>query len=169
MLTVENLTVNYGQIRAVRGVTFQVPEGQVVTLIGANGAGKTTILHTLSGLLRPAGGRIVFAGQDITRWPAHRIVTAGIGQVAEGRAILAGMTVEENLLLGATPRRDHTGLARDLADLYARFPVLGERRRQLGGTLSGGEQQMLALARALIARPRLLLLDEPSMGLAPLL
>ena len=169
MLTVENLAVNYGPIRAVRGVSFAVPEGQVVTLVGANGAGKTTILHTLSGLLRPAGGRIVFAGQDITRWPAHRIVAAGIGQVAEGRAILASLTVEENLLLGATPRRDRAGPARDIAALYDRFPVLGRRRRQPAGTLSGGEQQMLAIARALVARPRLLLLDEPSMGLAPLL
>ncbi len=169
MLTVENLSVNYGPIRAVRGVSFAVPEGQVVTLIGANGAGKTTIMHTISGLLRPAGGRIVFAGQAITRWPAHRIVAAGIGQVAEGRAILAGMTVEENLALGTTPRRPGPDVARDIAAQYERFPVLGERRRQLAGTLSGGEQQMLAIARALVARPRLLLLDEPSMGLAPLL
>ena len=169
MLTVENLSVNYGPIRAVRGVSFAVPEGQVVTLIGANGAGKTTIMHTISGLLRPAGGRIVFAGQAITRRPAHRIVAAGIGQVAEGRAILAGMTVEENLALGTTPRRPGPDVARDIAAQYERFPVLGERRRQLAGTLSGGEQQMLAIARALVARPRLLLLDEPSMGLAPLL
>jgi branched-chain amino acid transport system ATP-binding protein len=169
MLTVENLSVNYGPIRAVRGVSFAVPEGQVVTLIGANGAGKTTIMHTISGLLRPAGGRVVFAGQEITRRPAHRIVAAGIGQVAEGRAILAGMTVEENLALGTTPRRAGPDVARDIAAQYERFPVLGERRRQLAGTLSGGEQQMLAIARALVARPRLLLLDEPSMGLAPLL
>ncbi len=169
MLTVENLAVNYGQIRAVQGVSFQVPEGQVVTLIGANGAGKTTIMHTISGLLRPAGGRITFAGQEITRWPAHRIVRAGIGQVAEGRAILAGMTVEENLALGATPRRPGPDVARDIAAQYERFPVLGQRRNQAAGTLSGGEQQMLAIARALVTRPRLLLLDEPSMGLAPLL
>jgi branched-chain amino acid transport system ATP-binding protein len=169
MLTVENLSVNYGPIRAVRGVSFAVPEGQIVTLVGANGAGKTTIMHTISGLLRPAGGRIVFAGQEITRRPAHRIVAAGIGQEAEGRAILAGMTVEENLALGTTPRRPGPDVARDIAAQYERFPVLGERRRQLAGTLSGGEQQMLAIARALVARPRLLLLDEPSMGLAPLL
>jgi branched-chain amino acid transport system ATP-binding protein len=169
MLTVENLSVNYGPIRAVRGVSFAVPEGQIVTLVGANGAGKTTIMHTISGLLRPAGGRIVFAGQEITRRPAHRIVAAGIGQVAEGRAILAGMTVEENLALGTTPRRPGPDVARDIAAQYERFPVLGERRRQLAGTLSGGEQQMLAIARALVARPHLLLLDEPSMGLAPLL
>ena len=169
MLTVENLSVNYGQIRAVRGVSFAVPEGQVVTLVGANGAGKTTIMHTISGLLRPVGGRIVFAGQEITRRPPHRIVAAGIGQVAEGRAILAGMTVEENLALGTTPRRPGPEVARDITAQYERFPVLGERRRQLAGTLSGGEQQMLAIARALVARPRLLLLDEPSMGLAPLL
>jgi branched-chain amino acid transport system ATP-binding protein len=169
MLTVENLSVNYGQIRAVRGVSFTVPEGQIVTLIGANGAGKTTIMHTISGLLRPAGGRVRLAGQEITRWPAHRIVAAGIGQVAEGRAILAGMTVEENLALGATPRRPGPDVTRDIAAQYERFPVLGERRRQPAGTLSGGEQQMLAIARALVARPRLLLLDEPSMGLAPLL
>jgi branched-chain amino acid transport system ATP-binding protein len=169
MLTVENLSVNYGPIRAVRGVSFAVPEGQIVTLVGANGAGKTTIMHTISGLLRPAGGRIVFAGQEITRRPAHRIVAAGIGQVAEGRAILAGMTVEENLALGTTPRRPGPDVARDIAAQYERFPVLGELRRQLAGTLSVGEQQMLAIARALVARPHLLLLDEPSMGLAPLL
>ena len=169
LLSVEALTVDYGPIRAVREVTFTVPEGQIVTLVGANGAGKTTIMHTISGLLRPVGGRIMFAGRDITRRPAHEIVAAGITQVPEGRAILARQTVEANLLLGATARRARTGLAADLARLYERFPVLGQRREQLAGTLSGGEQQMLAVARALIARPRLLLLDEPSMGLAPLL
>ena len=169
MLEVKNLSINYGSIEAVRDISFSIKAGQIVTLIGANGAGKTTTLSALSGLLRPRQGQIIFEGRDITRWPADRIVKAGLAQVAEGRAILSPLTVEENLELGAFIRNDRAEIRQDLERTYAQFPRLQERRRQLAGSLSGGEQQMLAIGRALMSRPRLILMDEPSMGLAPIL
>jgi branched-chain amino acid transport system ATP-binding protein len=169
MLTVEDLHTSYGAIKALRGVSFEVPAGQVVTLIGANGAGKSTTLNTLSGLLKPSRGRITFDGRDITGWPPAKVTATGLVQVPEGREVLAPLTVEENLELGAYTRDDAAAVRRDLAATYDRFPRLGERRQQLSGSLSGGEQQMLAIGRALMARPKLLMLDEPSMGLAPLL
>lgn len=168
MLQVENLQTNYGAIRALKGVSFEVPAGQVVTLIGANGAGKSTTLNSISGVLKPAGGRVVFDGVDVTGWRADRITAAGLVQVPEGREVLAPLTVVENLELGAYTRRDGE-VHKDLEAIFARFPRLAERRQQLAGSLSGGEQQMLAIGRALMARPKLLMLDEPSMGLAPLL
>lgn len=169
MLTLENINVYYGAIHALKGVSLEVGEGEIVTLIGANGAGKSTTLRTISGLLKPKSGRIVFTGQDITGRPAQAIVAAGISHVPEGRRVFAHMTVQENLELGAYIRKDAKGIAQDMAEVFRRFPRLAERRNQLAGTLSGGEQQMLAIGRGLMARPRLLLLDEPSMGLAPLL
>jgi branched-chain amino acid transport system ATP-binding protein len=167
MLEVTDLRVAYGHIEAVRGISFAVGRGQIVSLVGANGAGKSTTLAAISGLLRPRAGRILFEGQDLSRLGSDRIVRLGIAQVAEGRAILAGMTVEENLELGGYHRRDREALRREMAALMERFPILGQRRRAPAGSLSGGEQQMLAIARGLLARPRLILLDEPSMGLAP--
>jgi branched-chain amino acid transport system ATP-binding protein len=169
MLEVANLSVNYGSIEAVRDISFKVPEGRIVTLIGANGAGKTTTLSSISGLLRPGRGKIIFQGQDITRWPTDQIVRAGLAQVAEGRAILSPLTVAENLDLGAFIRHDRAAIKQDLARIYSQFPRLAERRNQLAGSLSGGEQQMLAIGRALMAQPKMLLLDEPSMGLAPII
>ncbi len=167
MLEVSDLRVAYGQIEAVKGVSLRVPDGQIVTLVGANGAGKTTTLGAVSGLLRPRAGRIAFDGRDLTRLGPHDIVRLGVIQVPEGRDILATMTVLENLQLGAYGRRDGAGIRRDIARLFERFPILGERRAMPAGTLSGGEQQMLAIARGLMAKPRVFLLDEPSMGLAP--
>ena len=168
LLTVDNLQTNYGAIRAVKGISFVVEAGATVTLIGANGAGKSTTLNTISGLLKPAAGRVVFNGTDITGWRADRVTAAGLVQVPEGREILAPLTVAENLELGAYTRHDKE-VAQDMARILARFPRLAERRDQQAGSLSGGEQQMLAIGRALMARPKLLMLDEPSMGLAPVL
>ena len=167
-LRAENIHVYYGAIHAIRGVTFTVNEGEVVTLIGANGAGKSTILKTVSGLLRPKSGTISFDGTDITQIPPHKLVPMGLAHVPEGRRIFQQMTVEENLEMGAFTQ-PKGGIALDLEKVFALFPRLKERRRQIAGTLSGGEQQMLAMGRALMSHPKLLMLDEPSMGLAPIL
>jgi len=169
MLIVNDIQVYYGAIHALKGISLEVKEGQIVTLIGANGAGKSTTLRTISGLLRPRTGKIEFEGKNLTVVQAQNIVKFGISQVPEGRRIFANMTVMENLELGAYIRNDSKGVEEDLAKVLKRFPRLAERRAQVAGTLSGGEQQMLAMGRALMSRPRLLLLDEPSMGLAPLL
>lgn len=169
MLTINDINVFYGAIHAIKGVSLEVNEGEIVTLIGANGAGKSTILRTISGLLKPKTGSIRFEGQEIAGMPAHEIVKTGISQVPEGRRIFAEMSVLENLELGAFTRKDKDGIKADMELVFDRFPRLKERIGQMAGTLSGGEQQMLAMGRALMSRPRLLLLDEPSMGLAPLL
>jgi branched-chain amino acid transport system ATP-binding protein len=169
LLEVENLHVNYGAIKALHGVSFHLEQGEVVTLIGANGAGKSTTLKTICGLLRPRPGNVRFRGQDITRLPAHRIVSLGISQVPEGRKIFATLTVRENLEMGAYTRSHAKEVAESMERVFVSFPRLKERLNQLGGTLSGGEQQMLAMGRGLMSRPELLLLDEPSMGLAPIL
>ena len=169
MLKIEDLNVYYGAIHAIKGISLEVREREIVTLIGANGAGKSTTLRTVSGLLKPKSGSIKFLGESIDGMAAHNIVQKGISQVPEGRRIFADMTVRENLELGAFIRSDTDGIAADLEMVFSRFPRLKERLDQQAGTLSGGEQQMLAMGRALMSRPRLLLLDEPSMGLAPLL
>ncbi len=169
MLKIDDINVYYGAIHALKGISLEVDEGEIVTLIGANGAGKSTTLRTISGLLKPKTGAIDFQGQDIAGVPAHEIVKRGISQVPEGRRIFAEMTVRENLDLGAFTRKDKDGIAADMKHVFELFPRLEERRDQVAGTLSGGEQQMLAMGRALMSRPKLLLLDEPSMGLAPLL
>lgn len=169
MLTINDINVFYGAIHAIKGVSLEVNEGEIVTLIGANGAGKSTILRTISGLLKPKTGSIQFEGQEIAGMPAHEIVKTGISQVPEGRRIFAEMSVLENLELGAFTRKDKDGIKADMELVFDRFPRLKERIGQMASTLSGGEQQMLAMGRALMSRPRLLLLDEPSMGLAPLL
>ena len=167
ILQVNDLHVYYGSIHAVKGVSFEVNEGEVVTLIGANGAGKSTVLNTVSGLLHPKHGSVVFEGKDLKGVPAHKIVERGIAQVPEGRHVFLQMTVEDNLEMGAYTQ-PNASIAAGIADVYERFPRLKERRRQIAGTLSGGEQQMLAVGRALMSRPKLLMLDEPSLGLAPL-
>ena len=169
MLTVEKLNVYYGMIHALKDVSFHVNEGEIVALIGANGAGKTTTLQTVSGMLQAKSGSVHFENQDITRTPSHRIVQLGISHVPEGRRMFANLTVYENLRMGAYTRKDKKEIEESLSRVYERFPRLKERTRQLAGTLSGGEQQMLAMGRALMSNPRLLLLDEPSMGLSPLL
>ena len=168
MLKVDDIHVYYGSIHAVKGVSFEVNEGEIVTLIGANGAGKSTVLHTVSGLLHPRSGSVHFQDKELRGVPPHKIVERGLAQVPEGRRIFLQMTVEENLEMGAFTQSNST-IAPGIADVYKRFPRLEERRRQIAGTLSGGEQQMLAMGRALMSKPKLLMLDEPSMGLAPIL
>ena len=168
MLQVTDLKVNYGVIQAIKGVSFEVNEGEVIALIGANGAGKTTILHTVPGLIAPKSGKIEFEGNDITNMPAHKIVTLGMAHVPEGRRVFADLSVYENLLMGAFTRKDKDEIAKTLEMVYKRFPRLRERKNQVAGTLSGGEQQMLAMGRALMSHPKILLMDEPSMGLSPL-
>ncbi len=169
MLQVENLFVNYNVIKALKNVSCEVAEGEIVALIGANGAGKTTTLNAISGIVPSASGKITFLGKNITGVPAHEIVKQGISQVPEGRRVFANMTVLENLELGAYIRNDHDAVKEEIDHVFKRFPRLFERKKQLAKTLSGGEQQMLAMGRALMSRPKLLLLDEPSMGLAPML
>ncbi|MEF2852483.1 MAG: ABC transporter ATP-binding protein [Lachnospiraceae bacterium] len=168
MLQVTDLKVNYGVIQAIKGVSFEVNEGEVIALIGANGAGKTTILHTVTGLIAPKSGKIEFEGKDITKMPAHKIVTLGMAHVPEGRRVFADLSVYENLLMGAFTRKDKDEISQTLEMVYKRFPRLKERKNQVAGTLSGGEQQMLAMGRALMSHPKILLMDEPSMGLSPL-
>ncbi len=169
MLTLNNVHTYYGQIQALKGISLRVEEGEIVTLIGANGAGKTTTLNTISGLLKPRAGEIMLAGRRIDHLPPHEVTQLGISQSPEGRKIFARMTVRENLEMGAFNRKDKDGIQADMDRVLTLFPRLRERLNQLGGTLSGGEQQMLAIGRALMSRPRLLMLDEPSMGLAPIL
>ena len=169
MLKIHNLDVSYGPIRALKGISFEIKEGEIVTLIGANGAGKSTTLRTISNLLKPQGGSITFLNQDLLSVPAYDLVKLGIAHVPEGRIIFGPLTVQENLELAAWGRRDKIAIQEDLNKVYDLFPLLKERKFQLGETLSGGEQQMLALGRGLMARAKLMLLDEPSMGLAPLL
>lgn len=169
MLKVDNIDVYYGAIHAIKGISIEVPKGEIVTLVGSNGAGKSTTLRTISGLMKPKNGTILFEDKNIVGVPAHKIVGMGLCQVPEGRHVFSNMSVMENLELGAYLRNDKDGIARDLEDVFKKFPRLLERKDQISGTLSGGEQQMLAMGRALMSRPRLLLLDEPSMGLAPLL
>lgn len=168
LLEVENLEAGYGAIRALKGISLKLEEGQVISLIGANGAGKSTTLNTISGLIRPTAGRVRFGGQDITGWAPHRVAKAGLVQVPEGRQVIANMSVAENLSIGSHLRRDGR-TSEELEAIYERFPRLYERRTQKAGLLSGGEQQMLAVGRAMMMQPELLMLDEPSMGLAPLL
>lgn len=168
MLEVKNLEVYYGVIQAIKGISFEVNEGEVIALIGANGAGKTTTLQTITGMLSPAAGEIIFEGCDISKIPGHKIVSMGMAHVPEGRRVFAELSVYENLKLGAYTRKDKQEIAESLAKVYESFPRLEERKNQLAGTLSGGEQQMLAMGRALMSKPRLIVMDEPSMGLSPI-
>lgn len=168
LLEINNLEVHYGVIQALKGISFEVNEGEIIALIGANGAGKTTTLRTISGILQASSGNIIYDGKDITKVQAHKIVNLGISQVPEGRRVFAQLSVLENLKLGAFIRKDKDGIEEDLRNIYERFPRLEERKNQLAGTLSGGEQQMLAMGRALMSRPRIILMDEPSMGLSPI-
>jgi len=168
MLEIKDLKVNYGMIQAIKGISFHVEEGEVVALIGANGAGKTTILHTVSGLLKPAEGSVLFYDTDISKIPAHKIVSMGMAHVPEGRRVFANLSVLQNLKMGAYSRSDKAEIEESLAEVFKRFPRLEERRNQLSGTLSGGEQQMLAMGRALMSKPKIILMDEPSMGLSPI-
>ena len=169
MLEIKNLTVNYGAICALRGISFEVKQGEIVTLIGANGAGKTTTLRAVSGLLKPAGGDILYQGRSIAGWPAHRVVQLGLSHVPEGRMVFANLTVWENLMMGAWLQKDKEAIRREMEYVFSVFPRLRERSQQVAGTLSGGEQQMLAIGRALMSKPKFLMLDEPSLGIAPLL
>jgi len=169
MLEIKDLEVYYGVIQAIKGVSFEVNEGEVIALIGANGAGKTTILHTITGLLSPKNGSVVFEGNDITKIAAHKIVSLGMAHVPEGRRVFAQLTVYENLKLGAFTRKDNKEFEDTLISIYNRFPRLEERKNQLAGTLSGGEQQMLAMGRALMSHPKIIVMDEPSMGLSPIM
>ena len=169
LLEVKNLEVYYGVIQAIKGISFEVNKGEIVTLIGANGAGKTTTMQSIIGLIPSRGGSVIFDGKDITKTPCHKIVHLGMAEVPEGRRIFQELTVYENLLMGGFSQKDKGQIKNDIEKIYERFPRLGERRNQIAGTLSGGEQQMLAMGRAMMSHPKLLLLDEPSMGLSPLL
>ena len=168
MLSVTDLKVNYGVIQAIQGISFEVKQGEIIALIGANGAGKTTILHTITGLIRAKEGSIEFEGNSITKVPGHKIVTMGMAHVPEGRRVFAELSVYENLLMGAYTRTDNEEITQTIQKVYDRFPRLQERKNQLAGTLSGGEQQMLAMGRALMSQPKIILMDEPSMGLSPI-
>lgn len=169
MLEIKGLEVYYGVIQAIKGISFEVNEGEVIALIGANGAGKTTTLQTITGMLKPTAGEVTFEGQDISKIPGHKIVTMGMAHVPEGRRVFAELSVYENLKLGAYTRKDKDEIAESLQRVYRSFPRLEERKSQLAGTLSGGEQQMLAMGRALMSKPKIILMDEPSMGLSPIL
>lgn len=169
MLEVKDLEVNYGMIRAIKGISFEIEKGEIIALIGANGAGKTTTLHTISGLIKPKAGSVIFNGVDIVKVPCHKIVSMGMAHVPEGRRVFSQFTVLQNLKMGAYTRSDKDEIAETLQKVYKRFPRLEERKNQLAGTLSGGEQQMLAMGRALMSKPDLVLMDEPSMGLSPIL
>ena len=169
MLEVKDLEVYYGVIQAIKGIFFHVDKGEVIALIGANGAGKTTTLHTVTGLISPKNGHVLFEGKDITKVPAHKIVSMGMAHVPEGRRVFAELSVYENLKMGAYTRKDKNEIEESLKNVYKRFPRLEERKNQMAGTLSGGEQQMLAMGRALMSKPKIILMDEPSMGLSPIM
>ena len=168
MLEVRDLHVHYGVIEAIKGISFEVEQGEVIALIGANGAGKTTTLHTVTGLIRPTSGSIIFEGKDITKTPGYKIVPMGMAHVPEGRRVFAQLSVYDNLMMGAYTRKDKNEIRENLHMVYERFPRLEERKKQMSGTLSGGEQQMLAMGRALMSQPAIILMDEPSMGLSPI-